>query len=302
MRVGIVGVGMMGKHHARVYSEIKNCKLIGIVDKDIARAREVASTYGTVVIDSIDEMVRQRPDAVSIAVPTSLHKEVASIFLREGIDCLVEKPIAPTVEDAEAIISAAKKSGAILMVGHIERFNPAVMKLKEMIQAGELGKLFILTTKRSGPFSPRIKDVGIIVDLATHDIDVTRFLVGREPRAVYAGYGKYRRDVEDYALILLDFGGTIAGIEASRFTPYKVRTLAATGSEAMACLDYIEQSIEVYSSTTRRTVGVNKKEPLKVELEHFIECVSERKRPLVDGNDGLMNLKVALAALRSGGG
>jgi len=300
LRVGIVGVGMMGQHHARVYSEIKNCKLIGIVDRDATRAREVASTYGTVVIDSIDEMVRQRPDAVSIAVPTSLHKEVASIFLREGIGCLVEKPIAPTVEDAEAIISAAKKGGAVLMVGHIERFNPAVMKLREMIRAGELGKLFILTSKRSGPFSPRIKDVGIIVDLATHDIDITRFLVGREPKSVYAGYGKYKRDVEDYALILLDYGETIASIEASRFTPYKVRALVATGSEAMACLDYIEQSIEVYSGSTRRKVDVNKKEPLKVELEHFIECVSKKRRPLVDGKDGLMTLKVALAALGRG--
>lgn len=300
LRVGIIGVGMMGQHHARVFSEMEGCELIGIADKDLSRAHEVAERYGVPVVGSAEEMIALRPDAVSVAVPTSLHKEVAMGFLERGIGCLVEKPIAPTIGDAEEMIAAARGSGATLMIGHIERFNPAVLKLKELIQSGELGKVLILSAKRVGPIVPRIKDVGIIIDLATHDIDATRFLAGREPISVCASYGRYKREVEDYAVILLDYGETIAILEANRFTPQKIRTLTATCTDVMAQLNYIDQTLELYSQTSKCEVKVEKREPLRVELEHFLECVRSGERPLVDGTDGLMNLKVALAALKSG--
>ncbi len=300
MRVGVVGVGAMGQHHARVYSEMDNCQLVGIVDKDATRAKEIAGRYGTKVVGSVEDLIKLHPDAVSIAVPTSIHKEVAIKFLKNGIACLVEKPISATIEDAQEIIDAAKKSGTILMVGHIERFNPAVLKLKDLITKGELGKVLVLSAKRVGPQAPRVMDVGIIIDLATHDIDVVRFLVGREPRKIYARYGSYNWHKEDYALILLDFEEAIASIEVNWFTPYKVRTLVATGANAIANLNYIDQTIEINSNATKRMVEVNKREPLRVEQEHFIECVRNNKRPLVDGIEGLKDLKIALSALEKG--
>jgi UDP-N-acetylglucosamine 3-dehydrogenase len=300
LRVGVVGVGTMGQHHVRVYTEIDNCELVGIFDKDAERAKEIASKYGTKTFGSLEDLIKIHPDAVSIAVPTSLHKEVAIKFLKEGIACLIEKPISATIEDAQEIIDAAEESGTVLMVGHIERFNPAVLKLKDLITKGELGNVLVLSARRVGPQAPRIMDVGIIIDLATHDIDVVRFLIGREPKEIYARYGSYHWHKEDYALILLDFEKTIACIEANWFTPYKVRTLIATGTNAIANLNYIDQTIEINSSKVRQIVEVNKKEPLKVELEHFIECVREGKRPLVDGYEGLKNLKIAITALEKG--
>jgi len=301
MKAGVVGVGVMGEHHARVYSEMSGCELIGVMDTDLARAREIAGKYHTKVVSSIEEMLSLKPDAVSIVVPTSLHREVAIKFLRKGISCFVEKPIAPTVEAAKEIIAEAEKSGAILMVGHIERFNPAVLKFKEILDSQELGKLLVVSTRRVGPIPPRIRDVGIIIDSATPDIDVTRFLFGREPERVCAKYGNNKLPNEDYAVLLLDFGDGIANIEVNWFTPIKIRTLVATATGGLANLNYIDQTLEVLTGTTKRMVEVNKREPLKVELEHFVECVVHKKKPIVDGVEGMRNLEVALKALREGG-
>lgn len=300
LRVGVVGVGIMGKHHVRVYSSTKGCTIIGVLDIDSERASEVAKEYNVATFANVEDMLAAKPDAVSIAVPTSFHKEVSLKFLERGIHCLVEKPIASTIEDAEVMINSAKKHGAILMVGHIERFNPAVSALKSIISSGELGQVLSISAKRASPFDPRIRDVGIILDLMTHDIDVCRYLVGREPLSVHAVYGKYKRDVEDFASIIIDFGGIIATIEANRFTPYKVRTLTVTGSFGIASLDYIEQTVEVQTSSYKKRVASEKVEPLRIEIEHFLESVKAQKKPLVDGEEGLKNLRIALEALRCG--
>jgi UDP-N-acetylglucosamine 3-dehydrogenase len=301
LKVAVVGVGVMGSHHARIYSSLKGCELVGVLDVDSERAKEVAKIYGVQPFTRIDDLLSLKLDAVSIAVPTSLHKEVSLKFLERGVSCLVEKPIASTPEDAELMISSAKKHGAILMVGHIERFNPAVSRLKDLLSSGEVGQLLSLYAKRAGPFDPRIRDVGIITDLMTHDIDVIRFLVGKEPIEVHAVYGRYNRDVEDYASILLDFGGVIATLEANRFTPYKIRNLTATGSDGTAILDYIRQTICIYrKDSSIQKIEVEEVEPLRVEVEHFVECVRLGKRPLVDGEEGLKNLKIAMEALRCG--
>ncbi|MEM3365827.1 MAG: Gfo/Idh/MocA family oxidoreductase, partial [Candidatus Methanomethyliaceae archaeon] len=252
LRVGVVGVGAMGQHHVRVYSSTKGCKLIGVLDINSERASEVAKEYNVATFANFEDMLAAKPDAVSIAVPTSLHKGISIKFLERGIHCLVEKPIASTVEDAEVMIKSAKEHDAILMVGHIERFNPAVSTLKSIISNGELGQVLSISAKRAGPFDPRIRDVGIIIDLMTHDIDVCRYLVGREPLSVHAVYGKYKRDVEDFASMIIDFGGVIATLEANRFTPHKVRTLTATGSVGVAALDYIDQTIEILTHSYKR--------------------------------------------------
>ena len=218
-------------------------------------------------------------------------------FIERGVHCLVEKPIASSLEDAKEMVEAAERYRVKLMVGHIERFNPAVRKLKEIVDSGKLGKLLLLSARRVGPLAPRVIDVGVIVDLATHDIDVVRYLTGKEPIKVYSKYGSIKHPKEDHAILLLDLGDVAASIEVNWFTPHKVRTLVATGTEAIAYLNYIEQELEVYNAEWRMIPKIEKCEPLEIELRHFIECVEKDLRPLVDGYEGLKTLEVALKSL-----
>lgn len=292
IKVGVIGVGMMGQHHARLYSEL-DCELVGVADKNFERAKEIGKKYGTNYFKDYTELLDE-VDAVSIAVPTSLHKKVALDFIRKKVHCLVEKPIASTVEEAEEMIKEADKNHVKLMIGHIERFNPAVIKLKEIVDKGKLGRLILISTRRVGPFIERIRDVGIIIDSATHDIDVARYLVGKDPINVFAKSGRVKSEKEDHAILVLDFGDVVASIEVNWFTPHKVRSLVATGTEGIAYLDYIKQELEVCNSKQRITPRINKEEPLKLELEHFLDCIKNNKEPLVDGNEGLKVLEIAL--------
>ena len=206
----------------------------------------------------------------------------------------MEKPIASTLEEAQDMIRVAEENHVKLAVGHIERFNPAVQKLKEVIDEGLLGKLMIISTRRVGPFVPRIRDVGIIIDTATHDIDVARYLAGGEPVNVFSKSGRFRHPKEDHAIVVLDFGNTVASIEVNWFTPHKVRSLVATGSEGIAYLDYIEQELTVHNSQSTQKFNIQKGEPLKLELSHFLNCIENDEKPLVDGSEGLKVLEIAL--------
>jgi len=304
LRVGVVGVGMMGQHHARVYSELAKegkVELVGVADADFERAKEIAKKFGTIPYADYRELAREKLDAVTVAVPTSLHKEVALEFIKAGTSVLVEKPIADTIENAQAIIQAAEEMGVTLMVGHIERFNPAVLRLKELISQGELGKLVTVSAKRVGPMATRIRDVGIIVDLGVHDIDVISYLFGEKVKTVYARAGNvvHPAGVEDHALITLGFDDGTGIVETNWLTPHKTRTLTAVGTSGIAYLDYIEQSLKLYNSEWIKEAKIQRKEPLRNELEHFIECVETGKKPIVDGNAGLHALKVALLAQES---
>jgi UDP-N-acetylglucosamine 3-dehydrogenase len=298
MKVGVVGVGSMGQNHARIYSGMKGVDLVGVVDSDAARGKWVAETYKTKALSDYRDLLREGIDAVSVVVPTSLHFEVASFFLKNGVDCLVEKPITPSLEEGKALVDLAKEHGKKLMVGHIERFNPAVQKAKQIIQEGLLGKVLIISTRRVGPYSPRITDVGIIIDLATHDIDVARYLTGKEPNDIWSAYGSIKHTKEDHALLLLDFGGCAACVEVNWFTPHKVRTAVITGTGGIAYMDYIEQALTVYNSEWKMEPKIEKEEPLKNELKHFVECVTTGKEPLVNGEEGLKTLGVALKSLQ----
>jgi len=305
LRVGVVGVGSMGYNHARVYSELskeKRVELVGIVDVDLKRAKSVARQFETRAFGDCEGLIKEGVDAVSIAVPTSIHKEVALRFIENGIDVLVEKPIADSLRKAREIINAAEKNNVILMVGHIERFNPAVLKLKEVIKQGILGEIVTMNAKRVGPMVKRVKDVGVIIDLAVHDIDVMSFLCGSRVREVYAKARniKHPANVEDYALITLTFENEVSGIvETNRLTPHKTRRLNVVGTEGIAELDYLRQELMIYNEEWVRKAKVEKKEPLRNELEHFIECVEKRKKPLISGTDGFQVLKVAVKALES---
>lgn len=294
IRVGVVGLGSIGQHHARIYSQL-GCELVGVVDTDIERAREIGERYSARYYSDYTELIPQ-VNAVSIAVPTTLHQQITIGLIKHGVHCLVEKPIASNLEEAEEIIRAAEENHIRLMVGHIERFNPAVLRLKRIIDQGILGKLMTISTRRVGPFTSRIRDVGIIIDSATHDIDIARYLTGEEPVSVFCKAGRFKHQREDHAIVILDFGGITACIEVNWFNPYKVRSLVATGSEGIAYLDYIEQELTVHNSRGIETVKVERTEPLKLELEHFLNCVENGEKPLVDGYEGLKVLKIALEA------
>jgi UDP-N-acetylglucosamine 3-dehydrogenase len=297
VKVGVVGLGVMGQHHARVYSQLE-CEFVGVVDADIDRARTVGEHYGVPYYADHTELV-SRVDAVSVVVPTSLHRKVAMDFLSKGVHCLVEKPIASQLEDAKEMQRVAQATHAKLAVGHIERFNPAVTRLKEIIDEGILGEIMIISTRRVGPFARRIRDVGIIVDSASHDIDVARYLVGKEPITTFARSGRLMHATqEDHAVIVLDFGSSMASIEVNWFTPHKVRSLVATGSMGIAYLDYIEQRLTIHHWGKEWHVPVQKTEPLKLELEHFLRCAENGEQPLVDGHEGIRVLELCLAAAR----
>jgi UDP-N-acetylglucosamine 3-dehydrogenase len=292
LKVGVVGLGAMGQQHARLYSQL-NCELVGVVDVYAERAKEIGEKYGTKYYSDYHDLL-PKVEAVSIVVPTTLHHAIAMDCLREGVHCLVEKPIASNLHEADEMIEAAERNEVNLAVGHIERFNPAVVKLKQILDEGTLGKLLIISTRRVGPFVPRIRDVGIVIDSATHDIGVVRYLIGKEPISVFSRVGSLKHSKDDHAIVVLDFVDTTACIEVNWFTPHKVRTLVATGSEGIASLDYIDQKIIVHNLTSVDILRIQKEEPLKLELEDFLQSVSEMKKPAVDGIEGWAILKIAL--------
>ncbi len=303
IRVGVVGVGNMGRHHARVYSELAEegkVEFIGVADANFKRAKEIAGQYRVRAFQDYRELMGE-VDAVSIAVPTSLHRQVALDFIENDVNILIEKPIAESIKSAEEIIRAAKKRNIILMVGHIERFNPAVLKLREILRDRILGEIVTLTAKRVGPFPPQIKDVGVIVDLAVHDIDVMSFLLREQVKEVYAkaGSAKNPLELEDYAVIVLTFESATGVVETNWLTPHKVRKLSVVGTEGIAELDYINQELTLYNHEWVRKAKIQKREPLKNEIEHFVECIEKGVEPIVSGNDGLHALKVAIMALES---
>ena len=293
MRVGVIGTGVMGWHHARVYREL-GVDLVGVADTDLKRAEEVANKYQTRAFTDYIQLLEQGLDAVSVVVPSRLHSEVAVSVADYGVNMLVEKPIADTMESGEKIIDATRKANIVLMVGHIERFNPAVQKLKQIIDEGVLGKLILLSSRRVGPFVTRVTDIGITMDVASHDIDIARYLTNMEPVEVLAKSSKVKNEKGDCALMILDFGLVTASIEVNWFTPHKVRTLVVTGTDGITYADYIEQSVTIFNQDWKMEPKIEKCEPLRMELKHFVECVEQDKKPLISGEDGLKTLEIAL--------
>jgi len=300
LRVGVIGVGAMGRNHARVYSQLPDVKLVGIADVDESLAVSIAQNYGCKAHADYKQLLNDNLDSVSVAVPTTLHKRVALDAIRKGINVLVEKPIADTVESANEIIEAAGQNGVKLMVGHIERFNPAIIKLKELLNNGQLGDIISISAKRVGPYRSRIADVGIILDLGTHDIDIMSYLYEEKVREVYALAGSVFHSYEDHAIITLNFSNGSSGvIETNWLTPHKVRSLTVIGSKGIAEVDYTNFSLRISDQEWIREAKIDKEEPLKLELQHFIDCVRQDKHPLVSGEDGKSALEVALAAIES---
>jgi UDP-N-acetylglucosamine 3-dehydrogenase len=300
LKVGVIGAGAMGKNHIRIYSEMPDVELAGISDIDKDLVESLAQQYDTKAYTDYKEMLASGLDAVSIVVPTKMHRQVATDAVESGAHVLVEKPIADTVENANAIIDKAKENDRLVMVGHIERFNPAVIKLKEIINSGLLGKIVSISTTRVGPYNPRIRDVGVILDIGVHDIDVISHLYGRDVNQVYAVAGADIHSFEDHATIHMRYDHEFSGlVEVNWLTPHKVRKLTAVGVEGVAYLDYIDQTVELHDSDWVRKAKVENKEPLRNELEYFIDCINKGKQPNPSGTDGKHALKVSLAAISS---
>lgn len=316
MRVAVIGVGNMGKHHARVYSEMDGVELVSISDIDEKR-EEVAKRFGCKFYNDYKEMIeKEEIDAVSIVVPTKLHKDIALECIKHGKNVLVEKPISDTPENAREIINAAKEKGVKLAVGHVERFNPAVQKLREIIKKGELGDITTVVARRVGVFPSQVQDANVIIDIGVHDIDILNYLLERKPDKVFARSGKaISKNRDDYADILLKYDGANAFIQVNWITPVKIRNLAVTGTKGYAELNYITQELVLYRSNYRVIddfsdvikfgtpeivkIDLDKSEPLKVELNSFVNCIKNDKEPVVSGEDGINALEVALEAIKA---
>jgi len=299
-RVGVIGGGAMGQHHIRIYSEMKDVELIGICDTDRNRAISLAKSYNTTPYFDHRELLKQELDAVSVVVPTTFHYSVAMDVINSGTHLLVEKPIADTLENADTMIHAAHDAKVKMMVGHIERFNPAVSKLKEIVDSDMLGKIVSISSRRVGPFNPRIRDVGIIMDLGVHDIDVISYLYGKKINEVYTIAGKDIHSFEDHASILLRIDCNLSGmVETNWLTPHKIRNLTAIGLKGVAYLDYIKQTVELHDEAWIRTAKVEQKEPLKNELEHFIKSVKNDTKVISNGETSRHALETAMAAIES---
>ena len=300
IKAGVIGAGAMGQHHVRIYHEMENVELVGISDVSETRVKELSEQYDTNGFTDYKELLAQGLDAVSIVVPTTLHMAVGLDVIASGANLLVEKPIADTLENAEKLTRAAEDAGVKLMVGHIERFNPAVTKLKEIIDSGLLGKIVSISTRRVGPYNPRIRDVGVILDIGVHDIDVISYLYGKSVNEVYSIAGADIHSFEDHAAIVLRFDHEFSGIvETNWLTPHKVRKLTVIGIDGVAYLDYIDQTVELHDGEWIRKAKVEEAEPLKRELEHFIDSISSGNEPSTSGKDGIHALKVAMAAIES---
>lgn len=323
VNVAVIGVGSMGKNHARVYNELRNSKLIALADIN-DEVTELAKRYNCTSYHSYERMLKEEQiDAVSIAVPTALHKDIALDCLGYGTHILLEKPIASKVEDAKDIIAKANKYGKTLAIGHIERFNPAVRSLEKIIKEGKLGKVVSIATKRIGLSPPATAGSNVVIDLAIHDIDIANYLLGKLPKIVHGVVGRaLTKNEEDYASLLLQYDEDIsASIYVNWLTPTKIRQLSVNGAEGYAELDYITQDLTLYPSIyennsnnfwdfgdfvtkfgrpNKISIAINKAEPLKLELEDFINSVEKDKLPLVSGEAGLEALKIALHALENG--
>ena len=300
--VAVIGVGFWGRNHARVYMEIPEAELIGVCDIDAKRAKETAEKYGVeAYTDSKKLLKRSDVDAVSICTWTTTHAKETIRALKAGKNVLVEKPIASTVREAKQIVKMAENERLILMTGFIERFNPGVERVIKTIEEGSIGDVVSATSRRVSEWPERVGDVGVVKDSAIHDVDMMRYIFDEDPKTVFAKTGKLRhKRFEDYAQIMLTFShGKTAFIEANWLTPYKVRKLIVTGSKGIVTLDYLSQEIIIETEEKTFIPRYKWEEPLKRELEHFVECVRKNKQPLASGLDGLKALIICEAVLKS---
>ena len=311
IKAGVVGVGSMGQHHARNYFEMPGVELVGVCDVSEEQAKKIASQYNCKYYTNYHDLIKE-VDVISIVTPSQFHLQPTLDFLNGSTHVLVEKPIALNLEDADKMIEAAEKNNKLLMVGHIGRFNPVMREVKKVLNDS---KPLQIETHRYGPFFERVKETDIVLDLVIHDIDNIRYLTGSEPKNISAVGGKVHSNNVDFcSAVLIMQNGSIATLNASRATQRKIRSMWISCQDKFIDLSYISQDIDVYHKSSPtflpkngevlykqdniiEKVTVYKKEPLKIELTHFIKCVNGEEKPEVDGKSARRNLEIALNIL-----
>jgi UDP-N-acetylglucosamine 3-dehydrogenase len=321
-RAAVIGVGAMGHNHARVYQEMPDVELAAVADLVPALAQEAARLRGARAYTDYQAMLEEiQPDLVTVAVPTQAHCQVVLDALEAGGHVLVEKPIAITLEEGRRMIKRAAELDRVLAVGHIERYNPAVIELRRRLDSGELGQIFQIHARRLGPFPQRMHDVGVAVDLAPHDLDIMRYLMGEKVRRLYAEtQQEIHATHEDLFSGLVRFENGVVGVlNVSWLTPTKVREITVTGQRGMFLANLLTQDLYFYENeeadgsdwnhlSLLRGVGegqmvrlrLRKREPLRVELETFVAASRGKAAEIVRGEDGLIALELAQALIQSG--
>lgn len=309
IRVGVIGVGHLGFHHARVYSTLEGAKLIGVVDSNADRATKAACEFDTAMFTDTAELLAEGVDAVSVVVPTSAHRDVAVQCIESGADVLVEKPIAATIDEAETIVNAARSKNRLVQVGHIERFNGAVVALMEAVKDPRF-----IECHRLSPYPNRGDDVSVVLDLMIHDLEILQALVGDEVDTVDAVGVPVFSKHEDIANARIRFAnGCVANVTCSRVSMEKMRKIRIFARDAYVSTDYSAQEVMVYRKKPLELtpdimpmdlidiepLDVHKEEPLKRELASFVDCVRARRRPLVSGEDALSALRLAQRVIDS---
>jgi UDP-N-acetylglucosamine 3-dehydrogenase len=303
LRIGVIGAGIMGSNHARVLAGLPATTLVGIVDPLAEHRTRATELVGCRAFATLDELLAEGVDAVTIAAPTHLHHEIALACIARNIHIMVEKPIASTVEEGHDIVAAAGRAGVILMVGHVERFNPAVAAIKQAISAEDILSIGIT---RVGPFPPRMSNVGVVIDLAVHDIDLIRWFTESDIVEVQPQLSSAVAEREDIALLQFrTASGVLAHINTNWLTPFKARnvTVATRGKYVMGDL-LTRQVTECFGfkpdgSYSMRHLPVGHDEPLRAELIAFLRAVRSGGQPAVTGDEGVASLEIAIRCLEN---
>jgi len=293
VKIAVVGVGHLGSRHARIYSEMPDVELVGVVDADYPRALEVAAACRTQAVKSLD-LLPDSVEGVSVVVPTRQHFSVAHKLLNRGFHLMVEKPFTETVRQAKLLLRYAEKSGILIQVGHVERFNPAVLVLEKI-----LAEPRFIECHRQAPFQPRGTDVGVVLDLMIHDLDIILHLVASEVESLTALGAAIFTDYEDIANARIAFkNGCVADVSASRVSPERMRKIRIFQDDAYISLDYMAQQIKVVrkegGAIVSEKIPVSPGEPLRLELRSFVESMKLGGIPQVPAEHGLEALKVAM--------
>jgi UDP-N-acetylglucosamine 3-dehydrogenase len=301
LRLGVVGVGVMGSNHARVIAELPGVEFVGVADPDRPQANFVGETLGCAAVSDLDELIELGIDAATIAAPTHLHHDLALACIRRGIHVLVEKPIASSAQEGRSIIAAARRAGVVLMVGHVERFNPAVAAIKEAIQGEDILSIAIT---RVGPFPPRMSNVGVVIDLAVHDIDLIRWFTDSDIIEVQPQLSSAMAEREDIALLQFrTASGVLAHINTNWLTPFKARNVHVATRKKYVMGDLLTRQVtecfgfQPDGSYSMRHLSVGHAEPLRAELAAFVSAIREGAVPAVTGEEGVASLDIAMRCL-----
>jgi len=289
----VIGVGHLGKFHARICSENPDIELVGVVDVNEENAKKIAQEYNTKSFLDIKEALQEDVDAVHVVVPTDKHFEVTKVLLEAGKHVLLEKPMTSTVDEAEKLLKLAKENDCVLQVGHVERFNPAVIGIQKV-----LTQPIFIEIHRLSPFNPRGTEVNVVYDLMIHDIDIILHLVGSEVEKIEAVGIPVLTETADIANARLTFAnGCVANVTASRVSAERMRKIRVFQSDAYVSLDYVAQNAKIFKRDGWQIIddeiNFSGEQPLQKEIQSFVDCIKNGTRPVVSGEDGKKALEVA---------